>query len=112
KRTLPEFIRIYREVHPAAPILVVSKIQYARERFEPALLQLRLDMKRVEMETVEMYRRQGDANIHFFDGTALLGTDSYNECTVDGVHPTDLGFLRMADTLTPVFRELLKGELA
>ncbi|MEF3304130.1 SGNH/GDSL hydrolase family protein [Paenibacillus sp. GYB003] len=111
RQTLPEFIRIYREAHPDVPILVVSKIQYARERFEPALLQKRLDMKRVEMETVDMYRRQGDANVHFFDGTALLGTDSYNECTVDGVHPTDLGFLRMADTLTPVFKELLKDEL-
>ncbi|RKN85580.1 SGNH/GDSL hydrolase family protein [Paenibacillus ginsengarvi] len=111
KRTLPEFIRIYREAHPGVPILVVSKIQYARERFEPALLRLRLDMKKVEMDTVEMYRSQGDANIHFFDGTALLGTDSYNECTVDGVHPTDLGFLRMADTLTPVLQELLHREL-
>jgi lysophospholipase L1-like esterase len=111
RRTLPEFIRIYREAHPNVPILVVSKIQYAKERFDPVLLKKRLDMKRMEMETVDMYRRQGDANIHFFDGTALLGTDSYNECTVDGVHPTDLGFLRMADTLTPVFKELLKGEL-
>lgn len=111
KRTLPEFIRIYREAHPDVPILVVSKIQYAKERFDPALLKIRLDMKQVEMETVDLYRGQGDANIHFFDGTALLGTDNYNECTVDGVHPTDLGFLRMADTLTPVFKELLKGEL-
>ncbi|RKN85584.1 SGNH/GDSL hydrolase family protein [Paenibacillus ginsengarvi] len=112
KRTLPEFIRIYREVHPDVPILVLSKIQFARERFEPELLQKRLDMKMVEMETVDMYRSQGDENIHFFDGTALLGTDSYDECTVDGVHPTDLGFLRMADTLTPVLHELLHRELA
>jgi len=107
RKTLPEFIRIYREAHPDVPILVLSKIQFGRERFEPALLQKRMDMMQVEMETVESYRRQGDANIHFFDGTALLGTDSYYECTVDGVHPTDLGFLRMADTLTPVLQELL-----
>ncbi|GAA3401838.1 SGNH/GDSL hydrolase family protein [Paenibacillus hodogayensis] len=111
ERTLPEFIRICREAHPDTPILVVSKIQYARERFDPQLLQRRLDMKRVEMEAVEACRSKGDTNIHFFDGTVLLGTDSYNECTVDGVHPTDLGFLRMADTLEPVFKALLKNEL-
>ncbi|PYI57140.1 SGNH/GDSL hydrolase family protein [Paenibacillus flagellatus] len=111
RRTLPEFIRIYREAHPDVPILVLSKIQYARERFEPALLQKRLEMKQIEMDTVESYRSRGDTNVHFFDGGVLLGTDSYDECTVDGVHPTDLGFLRMADTLTPVFRELLKNEL-
>jgi lysophospholipase L1-like esterase len=111
RQTLPEFIRIYREVHPETPILVISRFKYARERFDPRLLQRRLDMKRVETDTVDLYRRQGDNNIHFLDGEALLGTDSYNECTVDGAHPTDLGFMRMADTLTPVFKELLKGEL-
>jgi len=26
---------------------------------------------------------------------------------VDGTHPTDVGFLRMADTMEPVLRELL-----
>lgn len=110
-KTLPEFIRFYREAHPQTPILVLSKIQFGRERFDPALRQKRLDMKRVEMNTVEACRRQGDDNVHFFDGTALLGSDNFEECTVDGVHPTDLGFLRMADTLTPVLKELLKGEL-
>jgi len=27
---------------------------------------------------------------------------------VDGTHPTDLGFMRMADALEPVLREALK----
>ncbi|MDF2724940.1 MAG: hypothetical protein K0Q59_4615, partial [Paenibacillus sp.] len=112
RETLPEFIRIFREKHPVTPVLVLSKIRYAREIFSPPLLEKRLQMKQVERETVEMYRSRGDANVHFFDGEALLGTDSYDECTVDGVHPTDLGFLRMADTLTPVLRQLLADELA
>lgn len=112
RQTLPEFIRIYREAHPKTPIVVISRFKYARERFMPALLHKRLLMKKIEMETVDLFRRQGDGNLHFFDGEASLGTDMYNECTVDGSHPTDLGFLRMADTLTPVFQELLKGELA
>lgn len=110
-KTLPEFIRIYREVHPNVPILVVSKIRYAREVFDPALLQRRLEMKRVQQGNVERCRSEGDAHIHFFDGEQLLGPDNFEECTVDGVHPTDLGFLRMADTLTPVIRELVRKEL-
>jgi lysophospholipase L1-like esterase len=109
--TLPEFIRIYRETHPHVPILVISRIRYARDRFEPALLQKRLEMRRIESETVEALRRQGDANVHFFDGSELLGSDDWEECTVDGIHPTDLGFLRMADGLAPVFRKLLAREL-
>jgi len=31
----------------------------------------------------------------------------HHETTVDGGHPTDLGFLRMADALEPRFREIL-----
>jgi lysophospholipase L1-like esterase len=36
----------------------------------------------------------------------LLGAD-FNECTVDGVHPTDLGFIRMAEQLNPVLKKYI-----
>jgi len=35
----------------------------------------------------------------------LLGHDQ--EATVDGTHPTDLGFMRMADAMEPVLRKAL-----
>ena len=38
-------------------------------------------------------------------GDMLLGDDG--EGTVDGIHPTDLGFLRMADVLAPVIARVL-----
>ncbi|NOU67756.1 hypothetical protein GC096_27400 [Paenibacillus sp. LMG 31461] len=55
-------------------------------------------------------QQEGDAQLHFFNGMSLLG-DDYSDCTVDGVHPTDLGFQRMAKSLDPVFRALLKEYL-
>jgi lysophospholipase L1-like esterase len=106
---LPEFIRIYREYHPEVPILVVSKIRYARERFHTSALQLADERRRIARDTVEAYRSAGDANIQFFDGSDLLGED-YEECTVDGVHPTDLGFIRMAYGLNPVLKKILQIE--
>ena len=54
---------------------------------------------------VDNLRRAGDAHIHFQDGSGFLG-DDFDECTVDGVHPTDLGFLRMALGLEPAIRGL------
>ena len=36
----------------------------------------------------------------------LLGED-FTECSVDGVHQTDLGFLRMANGIEPTIRKLL-----
>ena len=38
----------------------------------------------------------------------LLGDDG--EATVDGTHPTDLGFLRMADAIEPTLRRALQRD--
>ncbi|UQZ83705.1 hypothetical protein SK3146_02912 [Paenibacillus konkukensis] len=107
--TLPTFIQILRERHPTVPILVVSKIKFAKEHFFPDDLKLRLDRLNVQRSTVERLQAAGDANVHFLDGGTLLGDSLYEECTVDGVHPTDLGFYRMAESLEPVIRSLLEG---
>jgi hypothetical protein len=46
----------------------------------------------------------GNKNIYFIDKNGSLGDD--HEATVDGVHLTDLGFMRYADFLAGKFREL------
>lgn len=104
--TLPEFIRIFRDRHALTPILVVSRITYAKDIFDDQMRQDKEERKQVQMRTVNQFRDAGDARIYFLDGSDLLGEDAH-ECTVDGVHPTDLGFLRMADGLTPVLRNIL-----
>lgn len=103
--TLPGFIAILREAHPTVPILVISAIRFARELVNAAFCADRTGNRTFQRETVETLRRQGDAHIYFQNGAELLGED-FDECTVDGVHPTDLGFRRMADALEPVLRRL------
>jgi hypothetical protein len=44
--------------------------------------------------------------LHYVVGDELLGTDG--EATVDAVHPTDLGHMRMAEVLTPVIEQALE----
>jgi len=39
-------------------------------------------------------------------GRGLLGKD-FHECSVDGVHLTDLGFLRFADAIEPALKKAL-----
>lgn len=105
--TLPEFIRILREKHPTTPMLVVSKVAYAREVFMQEQKQYREDCKKVEIENVERCQAAGDKNIYFIDAEFFQGEDFW-ECTVDGVHPTDLGFYRMAENLLPEIEKRLK----
>lgn len=107
KETLPEFIRIYRESHPLVPVVVASRIPYAREKLTPHLYQMRTERKDFQQRLVNTLRKQGDLNIYFFDGSKSLGTEDYFECTVDGSHPTDLGFIRMANALESTLKTLL-----
>lgn len=109
--TLPPFIRILRERHPIVPILVISNIRYADVRFNEVKAKYHEDKREIQKSTVERLKNEGDSNIYFLDGFTLLGDEDAEECTVDGVHPTDLGFKRMAQSLEPIFRELLKEVL-
>mgnify|MGYP003725804593 CR=1 FL=1 len=45
-------------------------------------------------------------NLLYLEGENQLGDDG--EATVDSSHPTDLGFMRMADAFEPVLRQALK----
>ncbi|GAB2697678.1 SGNH/GDSL hydrolase family protein [Paenibacillus thermoaerophilus] len=106
--TCSGFIRIFRERHPGVPILVVSRIRFAADRFYESSRDLANRRRQILIDNVERCRAAGDDRVYFLDGSTLLGEDHYEECTVDGVHPTDLGFMRMADGLTPVVQRILR----
>ena len=49
----------------------------------------------------------GDKNVYFIDGETFFGDTEREMCTVDDCHPNDIGFLRMADVITPILRDIL-----
>lgn len=107
QQTLPEFIRILREDHPDTPILVISRVPTANELYNHQSHQKRLGKLKVQRDVVAHFQSAGDQHITFLNGEALMG-DDYLEGTVDGSHPTDLGFWLMANSLEPVLQGLLK----
>lgn len=108
RKTLPIFIQIYREKHPKTPIIIPSRIKYARENLINSLYETRMERREFEQSLVRQLRNRGDRHVYFFDHSKTLGySDTFFECTVDGAHPTDLGFLRMAEALEPSLKTLL-----
>src|SRR5699024_2812572 len=95
--TLLPLIKRYRMSFPCVPILVVSRINFIRD-YNP--LHAKDQKRRIThaVSVVEELKNTGDDFIHYVDGSQLLG-ENWRECTVDGTHPTDLGFLKMADSL-------------
>ena len=106
ERTLKEFIDILRDKHPFVPVLVLSKIRYATENYNQNALNKRLQLKQFQYDLINDLRAKGDENIYFYAGDLFLG-DDFDECTVDGVHPTDLGFMRIAQKLAPLLESIL-----
>jgi lysophospholipase L1-like esterase len=52
--------------------------------------------------------KEGDRFTDFIDGKMLFGDEDYDACTVDSVHPNDLGFYRMAKTIYPYVKKFIK----
>ncbi len=106
QETLPDAIRILRDRHNRVPVLVVSRIAFPSDVTHEASLRAREHSRDMQSRLVADARGNGDDGIHFCDGSTLLGSD-FDECTVDGVHPNDLGFMRIARLLEPEIRRIL-----
>ena len=105
--TLSDFIDILRKKHPETPILMVSVTPLVDELEQCACTPYRMAQTQLFLNELQKRRENGDKNIHFLDGSGLDGAD-WTECTVDGVHATDLGFYMIAKHTAPVIAGILE----
>ncbi len=101
KSTHFNFYQAYRKAHPTTPIIFVSKPNYdvdtnAEIRFN------------VIKETFDTAIKNGDDNVYIIHGKELFGDEDRECCFVDGCHPNDLGFYRMAKVFNKIIQPLLK----
>ncbi len=99
------FVRTLRAAHPDTPILLVENIVYQGSWFnagEPRHVAKNVVLK----EEYDALVAAGVTGLYYLACDDLLGHDDL--ATVDGVHPTDVGFLRQADALEPVLRAILE----
>lgn len=95
------FFRRIREERPTLPIILVTRPDFEAD---PPDSVLRRDIiHAVYKEAISA----GDQRVFYIDGETLFGAICRTDCTVDGVHPNDLGFYRMASTIRPVLAQAL-----
>ncbi len=82
-----------REKHPDIPYLMVTHHSPASTDYYIA--------RSIIHESYKRALESGDQNVYYVDGAALMGGYDDDACTVDGVHPNDLGFYRMYLAMLP-----------
>ena len=101
-RRLVEIVRSQRK---ETPILLVEDRTYS-DAFLVDANKRRNDANRAALfAAYEQMRQDGIAQLHYLEGNQLLGSDG--EDTVDGSHPTDLGFFRQAKAFEAALRSIL-----
>ena len=110
----PEFLaethsRVYRAVraaHPDIPILLVSRPDMDGDNYEANCRR-----REVVEDTYRAARESGDRNVWYVDGAEMFRGPFECSCTVDGVHPNDLGFSMMANAITAAIRRARTQQL-
>jgi hypothetical protein len=96
------FVETLRRARPQTPIVLVENIQYQSGIFLPGSRNSYEAKNEAIKKVYQNLLAAGVSNLTYVSCDALLGSDG--DATVDGTHPTDLGFYRFADALEPVLR--------
>lgn len=100
KETHERMFKIIRAKNPTLPIVMISRPKYYASEDRD---------KRFEIirQTYDNALARGDKNVYI-----LRGSDFFDEVggdyTIDGTHPTDLGFYFMAKGIAPTLEKILK----
>lgn len=90
----------FREKNPETPVIMITAPHPRRT----AAWERRAEIIR---RTYDKAVSRGDRNVYFIDGASLFSEVGF-EYTVDGTHPTDLGFWYMARGIEKVLAPLLE----
>lgn len=107
---MPKFLEIIRASHPQTPILLVQNPLYPTIPFVAATREKVTKANDILAQIHADRVAGGDHSITLVPACDLAADGG--ETTVDGVHPTDVGFIRLADALEPYLRKALASPSA
>lgn len=101
-----KFYRILRSKHPRTPILFVEDPIFAHTPFDTKMAREVREKNEALTALFRSLLQRGEKNIYFLSSEDIIGRDG--EATVDGIHFTDLGFMRYARVLYPLLRRFIE----
>lgn len=98
-------VRILRNDHPDTPIMVVDSVPYEDGFLVRSRRERYLSSNRVQRAAFLRLQRGAVKGLHYVEASGLIGSD--NDATIDGTHPNDLGYRRIADRLIRALEPVL-----
>ncbi len=96
------FYRRIREKHPTVPVIILSRPSaYFSEEDEIR--------RKIVARTYQHALSEGDRNVYYVDARTYFSGKDRALCLIDGIHPNDLGFYRMAEAIYPTMKEILSS---
>lgn len=105
ERLLP-FVKRIREAHPNIPIIFIQTLERDTRNFNLEIRKFEDDKRAAAAEMMAQVMKKYK-NIYFINPGMPIGDDF--DATVDGTHPTDLGYQRMLDVITPQIERILRA---
>lgn len=106
KERAGKFYSIIRSKHPDTPVLFVEDPIFTHSPFDTAIAKEVKDKNATLNAFFQSLKQRGEKNIYLLSSRDIIGRDG--EATVDGVHFTDLGFMRYADVLYPIIKKHIR----
>ena len=107
KERMPALIAKIRKAHPVTPLILVENTEMGDAPVNPSRRGSYKAANAILRKIFEQCVKDGDRKLFYIRGDKLLGTDGQG--TVDRVHPSDLGFMRMADAMEPILKRALRA---
>lgn len=89
EKTHYSLYKAFREKQPETPIIFVSRPDFEHDFSVPKRY-------KIIKATYRKAKTDGDKNVYLIDGRTFFAGFWRDACTVDGCHPNDLGFSKMA----------------
>lgn len=102
------FFKVVRAANPTLPVVFVSAPTVLLRGNRVGKGGSYRKRRSIIRRTYENALVAGDQNVYFVDGGKLFAGDNWDDCTVDGLHPNDLGFWRMAQVIGKTVKKALK----
>ena len=104
KERAENFIRILCRARPDTPVVLVEDFPLTHSWIRASHLQAQKTKWKAFAQVYKKLRHSGHVSLNYVEGLHSIGDDSMG--TVDGIHPNDIGYERLAKNLQPILLKI------